>query len=66
VTPVMTPPRADVPIRSADELTQRWAELLEPPIFGARSLWLSWLETAAGCCRSSFLSTTCREFLIAR
>ena len=35
-----TPPLADVPIRSADELTQRWAELLEPPIFGARSLWL--------------------------
>jgi hypothetical protein len=40
----MTPPRADVPIRSADELTRRWAELLEPPIFGARSLWLSWLD----------------------
>jgi hypothetical protein len=38
-----TPPRADVPIRSADDLTDRWIELLEPPVFGARSLWLSWL-----------------------
>jgi hypothetical protein len=39
-----TPPRTDVPLRSADDLTRRWAELLEPPIFGARSLWLSWLD----------------------
>lgn len=39
-----TPPRADVPIRSVSDLTQRWAEMLEPPIFGARSLWLSWLD----------------------
>ena len=38
------PPLADVPIRSADDLTHRWAGLLEPPIFGARSLWLTWLD----------------------
>ena len=38
------PPLADVPIRSAEELTSRWAALLEPPIFGARSLWLTWLD----------------------
>ncbi|TQN42047.1 hypothetical protein FHU33_1439 [Blastococcus colisei] len=37
-----TPPLADVPIRSADELTIRWTKLLNPPVFGARSLWLSW------------------------
>lgn len=37
-----TPPLADVPIRSADELTRRWITLLDPPVFGARSLWLSW------------------------
>src|SRR3712207_1094526 len=37
-----TPPLADVPIRSADELTSRWTMLLNPPEFGARSLWLSW------------------------
>lgn len=38
----MTTPLADVPIRSADELTGRWMTLLDPPVFGARSLWLSW------------------------
>ncbi len=37
------PPLADVPVRSAAELTDRWAALLDPPIFGARSLWLMWL-----------------------
>ena len=37
-----TPPLADVPIRSADELTSRWTMLLDPPVFGAGSLWLSW------------------------
>jgi hypothetical protein len=40
-----TPPLADVPIRSADELTRRWTLLLAPPVFGARSLWLSWIGT---------------------
>jgi hypothetical protein len=40
-----TPPLADVPIRSADDLTRRWTALLNPPVFGARSLWLSWLGT---------------------
>lgn len=39
-----TPPLAQVPVRSAAELTQRWADLLDPPVFAARSLWLSWLH----------------------
>ena len=37
------PPLADVPIRSAADLTSRWATVLDPPIFGARSLWLMWM-----------------------
>jgi len=41
-----TPPLADVPIRSAEELTARWVTLLEPPVFGARSLWVTWLDHA--------------------
>lgn len=35
---------ADVPIRSAAELTERWRIVLAPPVFGARSLWLIWLD----------------------
>ena len=42
-----TPPLAQVPVRSAAELTRRWAALLDPPVFAARSLWLMWL-TADG------------------
>jgi hypothetical protein len=38
-----TPPLADVPVRTAEELTARWAALLEPPVFDARALWLTWL-----------------------
>ena len=38
-----TPPLPSVPVRSAEELTERWASLLDPPVFGARSLWLSWI-----------------------
>jgi hypothetical protein len=38
------PPLADVPVRSAEELTARWKVLLDPPVFGARSLWLVWLD----------------------
>jgi len=38
------PPAIDVPIRSAEELTAHWTALLDPPIFGARSLWLMWLH----------------------
>jgi hypothetical protein len=38
------PPLADVPVRSAEELTRRWETLLDPPVFGARSLWLTWLD----------------------
>ncbi len=37
------PPLADVPVRSAADLTSGWAGVLDPPIFGARSLWLMWL-----------------------
>ena len=39
-----TPPLADVPIRSDEDLTARWAGMLEPPVFGARSLWLTWID----------------------
>jgi hypothetical protein len=41
---VTNPLLAEAPIRSADELTARWATLLAPPVFGARSLWLIWLD----------------------
>jgi len=34
----------DEPVRSADELTARWEAILEPPVFGARTLWLAWLD----------------------
>ena len=37
-----TPPLADVPVRSAADLTARWLAVLDPPVFGARSLWLTW------------------------
>ncbi len=40
-----TPPLASVPIRSAQDLTDRWTMLLNPPVFGARSLWLCWIGT---------------------
>jgi hypothetical protein len=39
-----TPPPADVPVRTAAELTRRWETLLDPPVFSARSLWLTWLD----------------------
>jgi hypothetical protein len=39
------PALADVPIRSTADLTARWTTLLDPPVFGARSLWLMWLDT---------------------
>lgn len=39
-----TPPLAEIPIRSAVDMTARWATLLAPPLFGARSLWLCWLD----------------------
>jgi hypothetical protein len=32
------------PVTTARQLHQRWSELLEPPVFGARSLWLMWLH----------------------
>ena len=38
-----TSPLADIPIRSAAELTERWFTVIAPPIFIARSLWLLWL-----------------------
>src|SRR3712207_6339450 len=43
VSGMTTPPLAQVPVRSDAELTRRWAALLEPPVFAARSLWLMWL-----------------------
>jgi len=39
-----TPALADVPVRSALALTRRWLDLLQPPTFGARSLWLAWFD----------------------
>jgi hypothetical protein len=38
------PPRADVPVTTPSALRRRWTDLLEPPVFGARSLWLMWLQ----------------------
>ena len=38
------PPLADVPIRTEDDLTRRWEHLLEPPIFGGRSFWMTWID----------------------
>ena len=38
------PPLADVPVTSAADLTQRWATLLDPLVFSARSLWLAWFD----------------------
>ena len=38
------PPLADVPIRTEEELTARWAHMLEPPVFGSRTLWLTWID----------------------
>ena len=38
------PPLAAVRVRTPEELTQRWEQMLEPPVFSARSLWLTWLD----------------------
>lgn len=38
-----TTPLPEAPVRSTIELTARWSALLEPPVFGARSLWCAWL-----------------------
>jgi hypothetical protein len=37
------PQLLETPVRSAVELTARWADVLDPPVFGARGLWLAWL-----------------------
>ncbi len=42
---VTTPSLTDVPIRSSLALTRRWVDVLQPPVFGGRSLWLTWLGT---------------------
>ncbi len=41
---VTTPSLTDAPIRSSLALTRRWVEVLRPPVFGRRSLWLTWLD----------------------
>lgn len=41
-----TTPLTDIPVRSADELIDRWAVLLAPGVFPARSLWLAWFDNA--------------------
>lgn len=38
------PSYADVPVHTAEELTRRWQQLLDPPTFGARCLWLIWFD----------------------
>ncbi|MGY1602140.1 hypothetical protein [Geodermatophilus sp. SYSU D00815] len=38
-----TVPSPETPVRSAAELTDRWAGLLDPPVFRRRSLWLAWV-----------------------
>ncbi|WP_104524618.1 hypothetical protein [Blastococcus atacamensis] len=40
-----TPALAEVPVRSAAELTSRWSALLDPPEFAARSLVLTWFAS---------------------
>ena len=42
---VTTPSLTDAPIRSPLALPRRWVEVLRPPVFGRRSLWLTWLDT---------------------
>lgn len=37
-----SPALTEIPVRSSRALTRRWVFLLQPPVFGARSLWLSW------------------------
>jgi len=39
-----TPPLTDVPVRTAAELTARWEAMLEPPVFGTHSLYLTWFD----------------------
>jgi hypothetical protein len=38
-----SPDLTEIPVRTPTQLTRRWADLLEPPVFGARSLWLAWV-----------------------
>jgi hypothetical protein len=41
----MTTPRlTDVPVTTPEELCRRWAAVLAPPVFTARSLWIMWLN----------------------
>jgi hypothetical protein len=40
---MVSPDLVKTPVRTPAELTRRWADLLEPPVFGARSLWLAWV-----------------------
>jgi hypothetical protein len=39
-----SPDLTEIPVRTPKQLTRRWTDLLEPPVFGARSLWLAWLD----------------------
>jgi len=39
-----TPHLADVPVTTQRELRRRWAAVLEPPVFAARSMWIMWLR----------------------
>lgn len=39
-----TPPLADAPVTTQRALRRRWAAVLAPPVFAARSLWIMWLR----------------------
>jgi hypothetical protein len=39
-----TPDLAEVPVRTAPALTRRWVDLLQPPNFDRRALWLAWFD----------------------
>ena len=45
-TPTSSRPSSAEPVTTAAALQQRWAEVLAPPVFTARSLWLTWLDDA--------------------
>jgi hypothetical protein len=38
-----SPELLQTPVLTAVELTARWSDMLEPPVFGRRELWLAWV-----------------------
>lgn len=39
-----TPRLTDAPVATPRALRRRWADVLEPPFFSSRSLWVMWLQ----------------------